>query len=140
MKKNQKDSIKERAEAAARKFCVKGCCGNYPTCTRCHEPHAGLQCGKMPQIGKSTVCPLAVYEVPDQAQPTTLKEQAAAAPTANDCVAMCANCEHARVTSYDAVKGTMSVELIDYKTHCIDCPVFQTKEAIQENQAEARLS
>lgn len=123
--------ISQAAQQAAAKICgIGGCfCGYYEVCS---NPQTKLP-NPRPQIGCDKECPLAKYNVEPTPKPTTREEIVASwanRPSLSDCAVLCKDCQ------YGATREEWEV----YRSHCMDCPVHQTSEAIQENEAEARCS
>ncbi len=136
MKKDE--MLIQQAREVAKKFCRASCNSSYPTCERCQKN----KMGKVPLIGSNTVCPLAGYGIPDWPEPTDFIERLKSNPTLDDCFTVCVACEHSELRS-DGDDECLELGCGndgEYESFCLDCPVNQAREALQETAAEARWS
>ena len=125
-----KDSNKDVFDTV-KKFCNRHCYSAYETCG--YDRNATML-GE-PMISTGDVCPLAKYGVPEHTE-------ANGWPTLEDCDIACMSCENCGIEEtgkgYSLSFGHGSYDA--WVDICLDCPVWQTRESIEEAMAEARMS
>jgi hypothetical protein len=129
--------IESLAKAAAAKICTRRCTASYTTCERAASQKPFVV-GRLPLIGKGTVCPLAKYNVPDTPLKPFYMVRRNELPTVYDCLYLCANCKHATATV--TANGDLRVRKDGFHEYCIDCPSQHIYDAIKESQAEGMMS
>ena len=126
-RRGRKDHAKETAEILCTTYCF---CGY-----NCGKPHGQGILKVQTLLGDGTKCPLAKYGITPQPPKSLLNGYKS--PSVDDLWDLCADCEHSRLR---ADQGQLIIDLSEFETKCIDCPVQQTREDILEAEAEANMS
>lgn len=121
---------KKTREQVAKLICGNGECFCSYDCGHSNKAPAA---SRLPLIGTETECPLARFHVTPDTRPW-YERLGEARLTLEDCWDFCSGCEHASVDE----DGTINLK--DFNTVCIDCPVKAVMDNISEGDAEARMS
>ena len=122
------------ATEAARKFCTRSCVTGHD---------CGLEHRKLLSLLESTSsCPLEKYHCREKGReepqkPLTFEEMMKAQPKNSDFFYLCADCENGIIK--ENKKCELEVRAADWNK-CLDRPVQNAWEAMQEAQAEASCS
>lgn len=123
-----------KEQKAAAKICGRGTC--YCGYNICANPSCKAS-SPVPLVGTDEECPLAKYHSPITPKPVTREELLALwldKITRTELNALCRACDRRETDA----NGDTTQDC--YFAHCLDCPVNGTREAMDENEAEARVN
>lgn len=123
------------AFSGAQKICGQGGCLCGYDCSR--PDHKEPNFKPMSLLVPGNDCPLEKYPVTHDTRHWTERTFAESSPTEDELFCLCAMCDNTGDTEINGDK--MTVTPAD-PMRCYDCPVQMTRECIEENAAEARMS
>lgn len=132
-----KKNIHDLAMSGATKLCNCDACFSPFPCERKKWHSRQDNFRSLTPIGKDTECRLKVYPVQEEKdkKPWYERKRTEYEITYKELVAICAECPNAKLVGNDIVRTDDA-----YINHCLDCPVQQTRESMDEAAAEAASS
>lgn len=127
-----KHDFQALAASGAKKICCPECFAPY----ECEHKDRNRRHVRCPKIGTDTECPLAKYHIEHERDPKPWYQRPASEVEATEAelFALCATCEHARLT---ATETECNCERTGFKEHCCDCPVMSAIDNLNEARAES---
>lgn len=124
-------------ERIAELICGSGqCICSY----KCGHANKAPIAERLSLIGTNTVCPLSHFNVEPDPRPwhsIPAAEMRERRLTVDDCWRFCDSCPHSERIDQE---GEEIINLKDFETVCIDCPVKAVLDNISEGMAEAGMS